>query len=36
MEMDELLEEARVEFKSWHFEQTKKYTTTLDATYEII
>ncbi len=36
MEMDELLEEAKVEFKRWHFKQTWKYTNAFNATYENI
>jgi hypothetical protein len=36
MEMGELLEEDRVEFRGWHFEQIRKYTNALDATYEHI
>jgi hypothetical protein len=36
MEMGELLEEVRIEFKRWHFEQTRKYTIVFNATYESI
>jgi hypothetical protein len=34
--MGELSEEARVEFKRWHFDQTWKYANALDAAYECI
>jgi hypothetical protein len=36
MEMGELLEEARAKFRRWHFEQTGRYTTILNAAYESI
>jgi hypothetical protein len=36
MEMGELLEEAKVEFRRWHFEQTWKYKNALNATYQNI
>ncbi len=36
MEMGELLEEDRVEFKGWHFKQIRKYTNALDVAYECI
>jgi hypothetical protein len=36
MEMGELLEEAIIEFKRWHFEQIGKYTSALNAAYENI
>ncbi len=36
VEMNELLEEVKAKFRRWHFEQTWKYTSTLDATYECI
>lgn len=36
MEMGELLEEAKVEFRRWHFKQTWKYTNALNSTYENI
>jgi hypothetical protein len=36
MEMDEFLEEARIEFNRWHFEQIKNYTIALGVTYESI
>ncbi len=36
MEMGELLEEDRVEFKGWHFKQIGKYTNALDVAYERI
>lgn len=34
--MGEVLEEARVEFKRWHFDQTWKYVNALDVAYECI
>jgi len=34
--MGQLLEEARVEFKRWHFDQTWKYANALDVAYECI
>jgi len=36
MEMGELLEEDRVEFKGWHFKQIGKHTNALDVAYERI
>lgn len=36
MQMDEFLEEAKTNFKKWHFKQTWKYTIAFDATYESI
>jgi hypothetical protein len=36
MELGELLEEARVECKRWHFKQIRKYTSALDVAYECI
>jgi hypothetical protein len=36
IEMGELLEEAKVKFKRWHFDQTGKYTNALDVAYECI
>jgi len=30
MELGELLEEARVKCRRWHFKQTRKYTSALD------
>ncbi len=36
IEMGELLEEARVEFRRWHFEQIGKYTSAFNAAYERI
>ncbi len=29
IKMGELLEEVKIEFKRWHFEQTRKYTNAL-------
>jgi hypothetical protein len=36
MEMGEPLEEARVESRNWHFEQTRKYTNAFNVAYEHI
>jgi hypothetical protein len=36
VKMDELLEEAKVEFRRCHFEQIGKYTNALDAAFERI
>jgi hypothetical protein len=36
MEMDQFLEEVKIEFNRWHFEQIRKYTIALGATYESI
>ncbi len=36
MEMGELLEEAKIKFRMWHFEQTQKYITVLNVAYESI
>jgi hypothetical protein len=36
IEIGEILKEAIVEFKRWHFEQTWKYTNALDAPHEHI
>ncbi len=36
LEMGELLEEAKMEFRKWQFKQTWKYTNALNATYENI
>ncbi len=36
IKMGELLEEVKVEFKRWHFEQAKKYTNAYDVAYEHI
>jgi hypothetical protein len=36
IKMGEVLEEARVEFKRWHFDQTWKYADALDVAYECI
>jgi hypothetical protein len=36
MEMGELLEEARLECRKWHFKQTRKYTNALDVAYQCI
>jgi hypothetical protein len=36
IEIGELLEEAKMEFRRWHFEQTWKYKNPFNATYENI
>jgi hypothetical protein len=32
--MDELLEEAKAEFRKWHFKQIGKYICAFDVAYE--
>ncbi len=34
--MGELLKQVKAKFRRWHFEQTRKYSNALDATYECI
>jgi hypothetical protein len=36
IKMGELLKKVKAKFRRWHFEQTRKYTNALDATYECI
>jgi hypothetical protein len=36
IEMGELLEEAKVKFKKWHFKQTWKYTNVFNDAHEHI
>jgi hypothetical protein len=35
-EMDKLLEDAKAEFRKWHFEQIGKYSCAFDVAYEHI